>query len=206
MARARLLSRLKGDQRGISAVEFALISPAFLTILLGSLDMGHSLYLRSVMQGMIQKTARDLSLESATTTTQQNALDAVMRQSIQKLVKVPDSSITITRRYFRDFTKAAASTAEPLTDANGNGQCDPGDQYQDSNGNGTWDKDGGDSGQGSAKDSVVYTVAVTYSRLFPIAKFVGQSNQASLSASTVLANQPYGDQNSYDTPVTRTCT
>jgi Flp pilus assembly protein TadG len=206
MPRWGALRRLGRDQRGISAVEFALISPAFLTMLLGSLDLGHSLYLRAVMQGMIQKTARDLSLETGNTTTQQTALDGVMRKGIQTLIKVPDNKITITRRYFRDFTKAAASTAEPLTDSNANGRCDPGEQYQDSNNNGTWDKDGGDSGQGSAKDSVVYTVSVTYPRLFPVAKLIGLSNQATLTASTVLANQPYGDQASYNAPTTRICT
>jgi Flp pilus assembly protein TadG len=205
MRRPSLLARLRDDRKGISAVEFALISPAFLTILLGALDLGHTLYLRAVMQGLIQKTARDLGLESGATTAQQNALDTIMRKGIQNLVKVNDSDITITRRFFRDFTKAAASTAEPLVDANANGQCDPGEQYQDTNNNKNWDRDGGDAGQGGAKDSVVYTVQVKYPRLMPLWGLVGLPRQQTLTASTVLANQPYGDQGSYTTPTTRTC-
>ena len=49
-------------------------------------------------------------------------------------------------------------------------------------------------GQGGAKDVVVYSVTVTYPRLFPVAKLIGLSENVKLNATTVLANQPYGDQ------------
>ena len=113
--------------------------------------------------------------------------------------------MTFSRRYFKDFTKAAQATAEPFTDTNANGRCDAGEPYQDNNNNSVWDKDGGDSGQGGAKDNVVYTVSISYPRMFKFG-MIGLPTTTNLTASTVLANQPYGDQSSYATPTQRNCT
>ena len=77
--------------------------------------------------------------------------------------------------------------------------------YSDANNNGTWDKDGGNSGQGGARDITILKVSVSYPHLFPLWKMLGRSNTESISAQTVLANQPYGDQSQYSTPVTRNC-
>ena len=53
---------------------------------------------------------------------------------------------------------------------------------------------------------MLYSVSIDYPRLFPIFAFLpGQTETYSLSTSTVLRNQPYGDQNSYAAPVTRNC-
>ncbi|MDQ9783691.1 hypothetical protein, partial [Serratia marcescens] len=83
------------------------------------------------------------------------------------------------------------------TDTNENGICDDGEPYQDDNNNNVWDPDGGNAGQGGAKDRTVYTVTMTYPRFFPLYKMIGGSNTTKISASTVLQNQPYGDQGSY---------
>ena len=198
------LRRLRHDQRGISAVEFALISPAFFTLILGALDMGHTLYMQSVLQGVMQKAGRDSSLEDGTETAQQAAIDQSIKDSVLSLAH--DANINLTRRNFRDYTAAAQATAEPFTDTDSNGVCGNGEPYQDNNNNSVWDKDGGDAGQGGAKDTVVYTADVTYPRLFPMATLIGLPANVHIKASTVLVNQPYGDQASNGSPVARNCT
>jgi len=198
------LRRLRHDQRGISAVEFALISPAFFTLILGALDMGHTLYMQSVLQGVMQKAGRDSSLEDGTETAQQAAIDQSIKDSVLSLAH--DANINLTRRNFRDYTAAAQATAEPFTDTDSNGVCSNGEPYQDNNNNSVWDKDGGDAGQGGAKDTVVYTADVTYPRLFPMATLIGLPANVHIKASTVLVNQPYGDQASNGSPVARNCT
>ena len=90
------------------------------------------------------------------------------------------------------------------TDTNNNQTCDAGEQYKDVNNNGVWDADGGDA-TGGAKDRVVYTVVVTYPRLFPIASFVGLPTTTTVKATTVLENQPYADQTQYGTATLRNC-
>jgi len=204
MAWNRFLHRLKGEEKAISAVEFALIAPVFCTLLLGTLDAGHTLYMQSVLQGVMQKAGRASALESSTATVEQAAIDQMIKDNVATLIN--NATVTMSRRYFRDYSKAAQAIAEPYTDNNSNGRCDQGEPYQDNNNNHAWDADGGDGGQGGAKDTVVYTADVSYPRLFPVATMIGLPANTHLKATTVLVNQPYGDQSSYSAPVARNCT
>lgn len=196
--------RLIKDQAGATIVEFGLISTVLVTTLLGFMDLGHSLYVQSVLQGTVQKSARDATLESGKVDVQQQLLDTAVRERVQLLAAT--SSVTFSRRYFRDFTKAAQATAEAFQDINANGLCDNDEPFQDNNRNTVWDRDGGDNGQGGAKDDVVYTVRMTYPRLLPIAKLVGLSENVTVEARTVLENQPFGEQGSYGSPIVGHCT
>ena len=202
MIHERFISSFR-DPRGTSITEFGIIAPVFSILLMGALDMGHTLYMQSILQGTMQKAARDSTLETGTEAAKQAQIDATVTDQVRQLAK--SATVTITRRYFRDFTKAAQAVAEPYTDTNGNGRCDAGEPYQDNNNNSSWDADGGDQGQGSAKDTVVYTAKVSYPRLFPMAKLIGLPSDVVLTASTVLANQPYGEQAAYGTPTLRNC-
>lgn len=197
------VKHLSQDCRGATLVEFGFLMPVMGILLVGSFDIGHTLYLKAVLQGELQKSARDSGLETGTYTATQAAIDKRIRDQVQRLGK--SASVTITRRTYRTFSKAAAAQAEPFTDTNANTRCDNGEPYEDQNGNGVRDLDGGDAGQGGAKDSVLLTVKVRYARLFPLHKFIGISDTVDLEAKTVMNNQPYGEQGS-NAPVTRNCT
>jgi Flp pilus assembly protein TadG len=186
--------KLRGDESGAALTEFGLLIPVMSLLIMGSYDVGHSLYMMTTMQGVVQKAARDTGLESATTTVQ-GTIDTRIRTQVKQLNKsMTDANITITRRYYSSFSKAAAAQAEPYTDTNGNGTCDANEPYTDENNSSTWDATGGASGQGSAKDTVVYTVRATYPRLMPLNKMIGLPANTTIEAVTVLNNQPYGDQ------------
>ncbi len=191
------------DRRGATVIEFAIIAPVMGLLLLGAFDTAHSLYMRSVLQGIVQKVARDSALESGTDTDQQTVLDNKVRASVKAIAN--NATVTITRRFYRTFSDAAAAQAEAYTDTNHNGTCDQGEPYQDENLNNVWDRDGGDAGQGTAKDRTVYTVSLSYPRFFPLYKVIGGSNTTRISAATVLENQPYGDQASYGATVVKNC-
>ncbi len=194
---------LAQDRRGATLVEFGLLMPVMGMLLVGTFDIGHTLYLKAVLQGELQKSARDSGLETGSYAATQAALDTRIRDQVHRLGK--SSNVTITRRSYRSFSKAAAAQSEPFTDQNANSQCDNGEPYEDQNGNGVRDLDGGNAGQGGAKDSVLLTVKVSYARLFPLHKFISVSDTVNLEAKTVMNNQPYGEQGS-DTPATRNCT
>jgi Flp pilus assembly protein TadG len=194
-----ILRRALKNRRGSTLVEFAMIAPVMCLFLAGAFDMAHSLYLTTVLQGIVQKTARDGSLESGTENARRALLDG--RVKAQAAALVNNAAVTIDRRFYRTFSLAAAAQAEHWSDTDNDKTCDHGEQYQDDNGNGIWDADGGDSGQGGAKDRVVYTVTVTYPRMLPIYKFIGIGNTQTITARTVLQNQPYSDQGSYSTVV-----
>jgi hypothetical protein len=172
-------------------------------MLLGTLDAGHSIYMRSVLDGAIQDIARDSSLEDGGILSKQEIIDARIKEQINRLNK--DATVTITRRYYRNFTNAYNAEEEDYTDTNNDGECNNGEPYIDANLNETWDSDGGDAGQGGAKDVSIVTVKVSYERLFPMAKLAGLPENVTVAANTVLANQPFGDQAQYGQAQTRNC-
>ncbi len=203
MIRPAIWRQLAREERGSAVVEFAIVAPVMGLLLLGAFDIGHTLYMRSVLQGVVQKTARDSTLQDGGTAEQQQTLDA--RVTAQAKALANNGDIKITRRFYRTFTDAAAARAEAWTDTNDNGRCDEGEPYEDANLNGVWDADGGDQGQGGAKDAVLYTVTIKYPRMFPIYNLIGGETTTTVSAETVLKNQPFGDQGSYGAPVVRNC-
>lgn len=191
------------DKRGAAATEFAIVAPVFFMTLMAAYDIGHSLYIRAVLQGIVQKTARDSGLENGATPAAQATFDQRVRSQVQPLAT--NGSINFSRRFFRNYSAAAAHQPEPWTDTDNDATCNNGEPYQDNNNNGTWDADGGDTGQGGAKDKVVYTVTLSYRHVFPLWRFIGGHENDVQSASTVLANQPYGDQGTYAPPTVGHC-
>lgn len=162
--RVRLPRVLAGDRRGATIVEFAIVAPVLGMLLLGAFDIAHTLYMRAALQGVVQKAARDLSLESGLTTAKQDEIDGKVKAQVKELAN--NGTVSITRQYYRSYEHAAASRFEPWTDTNNNGTCDgpqggtPGEPYEDTNSNGRWDGTGGNLSQGGAKDAVLYTASI----------------------------------------------
>jgi len=196
----RLLSRLRRDETGVSAVEFAMISPALFVMLFGLFDLTYNMYTAEMLQGAIQKAARDSTIEGAAGDTAK--LDAYVTKAVQAVA--PHATLTFNRTSYANFTDAARP--EDYTDLNGDGTCNNGEPYEDANNNGDWDALGS-SGLGGARDAVLYSVTINYKRAFPIAKFIpGQTDDLTLVANTVLRNQPYGQSDSPPVPPKGNCT
>jgi Flp pilus assembly protein TadG len=178
--------RLTRDESGATVVEFALVAPVLVTLLLALFDTGYNLYTASVLQGTIQKAARDSTIEGTTP----GALDAKVGDAVKLIAG--NATITYARKNYASFSDVG--TPEDYTDVNGDGACDNGEPYEDANNNGSWDQDRGTAGQGGARDAVLYTVHVSYPRAFPIGGFLGLPQNHEMETSTVLRNQPYGPQ------------
>lgn len=149
----RSLATLPTDRDGAGSLEFALIVPVFLSLLLGVIDLGQMAYGASVLNGAVQQAARNSTLENANTTT----ADQMVRNLVSPIL--PGVTVTSTRTNYYDFSDI--SRKEKWTDSNGNGTCDNGEPYVDENGNGRWDRDIGQDGNGNANDVVDYTVTAT---------------------------------------------
>ncbi len=180
--------RLQRDIHGVTAVEFALVAPAFLVLLLGAFEFGQAIYIRGVLQGAVQDAGRDAGLESGVNTV--DSIDTLVRQQVAAVA--PRGSVLTTRKNYRGFLDVGKP--EDFTDANANQAYDTGECFTDANGNGQWDADRSQSGQGGADDVVVYTATLSYKRIVPLYNFMGWSDTGSASATTVLRNQPYADQ------------
>ena len=179
---------LARDERGVTVVEFALIAPALMTILLGVFDVGYNLYTASVLDGAAQKAARDSSLEGAET--KGLAIDDKVREAVHRVV--PGAEVTFDRRAYRDYSDI--HRPEEFTDVDDDGACDNDEPFEDINGNGVWDSDRGVDAMGGARDAVLYTVTVSYPRAFPLMHLLGLPDQVTSQTQTVLRNQPYGSQ------------
>jgi len=190
--------RLAREQEGATLTEFGLIAPILIMMLMGIFDMAHGQYTSAMVNGAMQKAARDLTLESASM--RQDALDARVIAQIRTVVP-KNADIELKRLSHFDFSDVGAS--EEWSDDNGNGICDNGEVYADANRNGRWDADRGIDGIGGARDVVLYTATVRYDRLFPIYNMIGIDQQASIEGSTVLRNQPFDEQDR--SIVTGTC-
>jgi Flp pilus assembly protein TadG len=186
----RLAPALRRDRAGISTVEFALLAPVMMVMLMGFFDLAQQAYIRSVLQGAMQQAGRNSTLETGASTT--SAIDDYVKNQVKK-VTGPNVTFTPVRKSYADF--ASVGKAENFVDkVPKNNKYDAGECFEDVNGNGVWDSDLGKSGQGGADDAVLYTMTVSYKHLFPVAKLLGWTANQSVTASTVLRNQPYGDQ------------
>ncbi len=200
-----MITTFRGHEDGASIMEFGLIAPVVMVMMLGTMDIGHSYFVRATLDGAMQNAARSSSLEGSSTLTAQELVDLRVKSAILDLA--PGATITATRRYYKTFSEAALARAEtviepPLT---ANLKCDPGESFMDANENGIWDSDGGSDGQGGAKDIVIIKFTVSYPRLFPLAPMLGWPANVELESNSILANQPYGEQTTYDAPVQANC-
>lgn len=188
------------DERGATAVEFALITPVMSLIMMGILDLGHTAYVASQTQGAVHQAARQATVGNRTGA----QIDTYVINKLRPLVQqgtCPGAScpVTIQKKSYSDYTgvkkaeKIITDTA-PFGTYNAKTPTQPGDCHEDVNGNNVWDQDRGRDGLGGADDVVRYEVTVRYNRLLPVAGLFGWSQQQEVKVNTLLKNQPYAAQ------------
>lgn len=207
--------RLRKDEDGATILEFAIIAPIFFFMLLGTFEVGYSMYMKSVLDGAIQQAARDATLQQGNNPEDRREIDDKLRAALLA-VNPSLTDIQIIRKSYTNFS--GVERIEDYTDTNNNGTCDNNEAYVDESGNGKWGTVGY-AGNGSARDAVLYTVKISYNAVFPLDKFVrkgasegssftldGLPDQRTLVAETLLKNQPFGDQTVRGTGSNRNCT
>lgn len=186
MTRALTLLR---DRRGAAVIEFALILPVLLTAVCGTIELGHMLVARVVLDGAVVEAAR---VATASVDNSQSARDTVMRQSITNAMGsfplATGQQMSIDTRVFADFSTAYP---EVYADANRNGKYDLGETFVDRNKNGRWDPATPITGtMGGAGDVLSITVRYPKKVLFG---FLGtqwaMGSLINLSATTVVRNE-----------------
>ncbi len=195
--RVSLRPGLLCDAAGVTVVEFALVLPVFLMVLVGSLDLAQMVYAKAVLDGVVEKASRDSALETGDTT----LADGVVRQAISQVL--PGSRVSVTRKNYFDFTNA--NRGEELDDVNGDGECSPNEAYTDLNNNDHWDKSLGADGNGGANDVIVYTVNVSYEPAFALPLVPLDWSTRDISATAVKRNQPFGRQSGNYSERPKTC-
>ncbi|MFM9852504.1 MAG: TadE/TadG family type IV pilus assembly protein [Sphingomonadaceae bacterium] len=186
MATFKLRARaIKNDKQGTAAIEFGFVAPVFCLLLMGILDVGYTAYVKSILQGTVESTGRESSLEASLT----SSIDAKVTAAMRDIV---DGQISFSRVYYQNYQDIRLP--EDFTDVNRNGIREPGECYIDRNANEVWDADVGLGGRGGAQDVVIYKAALTFDRPFPLWQFLGQSNRQTVTGITQIRNQPFSAQ------------
>lgn len=178
-----LFKHLKRNEEGAAIVEFALVAPTTILLMMGVFELGHTMYVQSIVNGAMQEAGRDSTIESA-------KLDQIEAQASKRIGAVtPDAEISYKRAFHKDY--GHVNRYEPFTDVDGDGRCNNNDPFEDLNGNGVRDLANGVDGQGDARDVVVLQVDVTYRRMLPMPSLSGWSESNTVSGRTFLRNQPF---------------
>ncbi len=184
MIKRAFIRRIRTDESGVTLIEFAMILPALCVLLLGIFELGYRSYATSIVQGALHEAGRMATVGGVSMTT----IDAHVRQRLSTFANNATVSTQTTSYY--DF--AGVSMPEKITqDTAPIGSYNAGDCYEDANNNSSYDLDRGRSGMGGADDIVRYQITLTYPRVFPVPQFLGWSTTDTITANTVLRNQPY---------------
>ncbi len=182
------LRPLGRDQKGATIVEFALILPVMCTLLLGVLDLGYRSYVTSIIQGSLHDAARMATVGGVST----SQIEARIQNRLREFSA--NATVETETRSYSDFN--GVNVPEAITqDTAPIGQYNPGDCYQDANGNQQYDLDRGKGGMGGAEDVVHFEIRMRYPRLVPLGGMLGWDDEVEIVQNTVLRNQPYAGRN-----------
>lgn len=196
---ARALRRLGRDRRGVTVVEFAFVAPIMIMLIMGMGELMYQPYVQSVLTGAVQKAGRDSAIEDS-------VLSAEVTTKIDKLVEDAVRNVAVDARFDpkrESYSSFGMIKPEYFYDTDKDNVYDTGECFDDVNGNKKWDVKPGRTGQGGADDVTIYTMTVTYPRLFPIAAMFGVPTEQTISATTILKNQPFDAQKTQS--VTKVC-
>lgn len=183
------MTRLGACREGASAVEFALVAPVMLMLMMLIFNLGQLVYGKVLLNGAVEQAARASALETANT----SAADTLVRTIVGRVLT--NATITGTRISYFDF--ADIGRPERWNDVNNDGNCSGGESYVDENRSGGWERDVGTTGNGGAGDVVIYTVTAAYDPLFRVPFAPGSWRRTTLRAVAVRKNQPYASQTGY---------
>ncbi len=151
-------------REGITTIEFALIAPIFLLMMMGIIEFSLIMFVSTAMESATNTTARlGKTGYTAAGSSRQDQIIANVQARTTGLLD--PSKITITTEVYPLFNDV--SQPEPCLTAKCGGGI-AGVDYTDVNGNGKWDNDIGAAGLGNAGDIVVYVVSYPWPIMTPI--------------------------------------
>lgn len=179
------------DRQGAAALEFAFVAPVMIVLIFGLLQLGYVAFARSALESATMAGARYAAAQSCLAT-RKSGMESLISQRMATFNSFNNEPVRIdVKSYGSEF--GSVGNPEPYTDANKNKQHDPGETYDDVNGNGQWDEDMGREGSvGNAGDVVTLSTSYKLQALVPFIaeRFNGGQPYFALGASTVVRNEP----------------
>ncbi len=177
------------DENGVTAIEFALIAPILLLLIMAITEISMIMYAQSIMESAAFSASRTgkTGYIASNFSREQTILNELNHRASSLL---DSSKITINTTTYGQFSEIGQP--EPFVDVNGNGKRDAGENYTDVNGNGQYDNDMGISGAGGGSQVVVYTINYPWPVFTPlIGALIGVQDHINISARAVVQNEPF---------------
>jgi Flp pilus assembly protein TadG len=183
------LTLLSHGRDGNALVEFALLAPAFVLMVIGIVELSLLFLGEVLLQGAVADASRfGLTGRSLDGRTREEAIRQIVDEGTFGLIDTAQLRLdTLVYPSFDSIGKP-----EGFTDQNGNGTWDSGEPFTDVNGNGTWDADIGAAGLGGPSDVVLYRVTAPWQMLTPLIRgIVPADGMLELEASLAIRNEPF---------------
>ena len=182
----RTLRDLIRCDRGATALEFALILPALLLFIVGSIEAAIILFIGSSIESAVLQASRYGITGIEVGMSRAEKVMQIVEDNTYGLLDMDTVNMeTLVYDSFEDIGKP-----EPFTDDNGNNAWDDGESFIDVNGNGQWDDDMGAAGLGGAGAVVVYRLTYPWGVITPIMQRVLGGTVTHVS-SIALKNEPF---------------
>lgn len=181
--------RFGADRRGSAIVDFALLAPALVLLLVGIFEAALLLLTQSLLQTAVGDAARSGIVGSELGASSREAAVRAAAERVGGSLLKPERLELETLVYpsFDDIGRP-----EPFVDVNGNGAHDPGEPFTDVNRNGHWDADMGRPGLGGPNDVVLYRVRYDWQPMTPLLRgLLPDGGHLELRAAYAVRNEPY---------------
>lgn len=175
-------------ERGHTMVEFAIIGPVFLALLLSILEFSGVMFVQTLLEGGAREASRyGITGAFPEGISRAEMIEQIVEENTFGLVDTDE--LHMETLVYDSFS--AVGQPEPFTDENGNGFYDVGEPFSDINGNGIWDDNMGASGLGGPGDVVVYRMSYDWPIMIPLFRpFFGDT--VTLRANIAVRNEPFG--------------
>lgn len=179
--------RFRSDERAVTAIEFAIVAPVVLFLILGIVETGLDLWVDATVESAVQRASRlGITTLPPTGQTMQQAVDSSIKKSLSVWI-TRALTFSISTKTYPSYIGSAG--AEPYTDVGNVGHYVKGDPFVDVNKNGVWDGDLGINGTGNYDDVTSYAVTITMPSFTGIPELFGIPN-LSFSRTFVVQNEP----------------
>lgn len=181
--------RLAADERAATLVEFAILLPVLVALLVGVFEFALFFTARMAIESAVAEAAR-LGITGRTlgTASREEAIKAVLAARAGTFVD--PARLEFETLVYPDFS--SIGQPEPWDDRNGNGVRDPGESYRDVNGNGQWDADMGRPGAGGPDEVVLYRARYRWRFVTPlVGAFFPPEGAITIAAATAVRNEPF---------------
>lgn len=191
MQRCKLISAFRNrrrlDDKGVAAIEFAMVAPLLMLLTFGVIEMGMIMTTMVSLEGGLKEASRyGITGQSPDDQSRIEKIREVLAHHTIGLVDMDEAVFEM--KVFPSFSNVGQM--EPYSDSNGNGQHDDGETWSDICPDETWGSMGC-SGAGAGGEVVSYTVTVPWHIMTPFAgELIAKDGMLPLAASIVVRNEP----------------